>query len=95
MITRIVKMKFKSDQVETFLGIFRESAPLIRSFPGCRGVKLMRESGAPSTLFTISQWDSLEHLELYRSSDLFQSTWAQTKLLFEGKPEAWSTEEIA
>ncbi|HEX5625181.1 MAG TPA: antibiotic biosynthesis monooxygenase family protein [Saprospiraceae bacterium] len=95
MITRIVKMKFKSEQVETFLRIFRESAPLIRSFPGCRGVKLMRESGSSSTLFTISQWDSLEHLEQYRSSGLFQSTWAQTKLLFDGKPEAWSIEEIA
>jgi quinol monooxygenase YgiN len=88
-------MKFKSDQVETFLRIFDASAPLIRSFPGCLGVKLMREYDSPSSLFTISQWDSLEHLEQYRSSVLFQSTWAKTKLLFDGKPEAWSTEEIA
>jgi hypothetical protein len=33
-------------------------------------------------------------LENYRNSDLFKGVWAETKIKFSDRPEAWSFEEI-
>jgi heme-degrading monooxygenase HmoA len=43
-------------------------------------------------LFTLSIWDDETALEAYRQSELFQTTWAKTKVLFAEKAEAWSVE---
>jgi autoinducer 2-degrading protein len=94
MITRIVKMKFKSEKIESFLKIFNESQPLIKACEGCNDVKLFQDKMDHSTLFTISYWADQESLEKYRASDLFKTTWARTKVLFDAKPEAWSMEEV-
>jgi heme-degrading monooxygenase HmoA len=42
----------------------------------------------------LSFWETEEALELYRSSELFRSTWAKTKLLFDEKPQANSYSSI-
>jgi hypothetical protein len=34
-------------------------------------------------------------LEAYRSSELFEQTWAETKILFDDRPQAWSTHVVA
>ncbi len=94
MITRIVKMTFRKDEINSFKKIFDESNAFIKAFPGCTEVKLLQDKINPAILFTISHWESLEHLENYRSSQLFESTWARTKVLFDSKPEAWSMEEV-
>ena len=91
MIKRIVKMTFRPNQVDTFLhDVFEHSKAGIRAFPGCRSMELLRETSRPNVLFTLSIWESPEDLEAYRQSELFQSTWAKTKILFDDKPEAWS-----
>lgn len=95
MIKRIVKMKFRPETIGTFLGIFDQSSAHIRAFDGCRYLELTRDMRDPQIFFTISHWDSPAHLEAYRASDLFRSTWEETKALFAGKAQAWSTESVS
>jgi heme-degrading monooxygenase HmoA len=52
---------------------------------------LLHDNSQKNILFTISEWDSIEALENYRKSELFNKTWEQTKILFNDKPLAWST----
>ncbi|AEE51644.1 putative quinol monooxygenase [Haliscomenobacter hydrossis] len=95
MLKRMVKMTFQKDHIEDFLAIFEASKNLIRQFPGCRHLELLHLEGQPEVMFTFSIWEGQEALEAYRQSELFQRTWSKTKVLFAGKPEAWSMEEVA
>ncbi|MBX2873378.1 MAG: antibiotic biosynthesis monooxygenase [Saprospiraceae bacterium] len=95
MIKRIVKMTFQADKVDTFIGIFTEKKQHIRHFPGCHHLELFRDINRPEIFFTYSYWEDEAALNAYRYSDLFKGTWADTKALFAGKPEAWSVEVLA
>ncbi len=95
MIKRIVKMTFKPDRINDFLAVFAENKDRIRAFEGCRYVALLRCEDPDNVFFTYSFWESKAALEQYRRSDLFRNTWARTKVLFDGRPEAWSTVEVA
>jgi len=90
MLIRIVRMTFTPEAVGTFLDQFDETAPRIRAFPGCHHLALWRDLDAPHVCTTHSHWESEEALEQYRSSDLFQSTWATVKPLFADAPNAHS-----
>ncbi|MEO1411163.1 MAG: antibiotic biosynthesis monooxygenase family protein [Bacteroidota bacterium] len=90
MIKRIVKMTFQAEAVETFLRLFAERQAAIRAFPGCEHLELWRDQNDPHRFFTYSFWQHPDDLETYRHSELFRDTWAQTKILFAAKPEAWS-----
>lgn len=92
MIKRIVKLTFHAENTEAFITIFENSKSLIRSFPGCQHVELLRDKKQPSIFFTFSLWDSESALENYRQSELFQNTWKKTKALFSDKPAAWTVE---
>ncbi|MEK0421867.1 MAG: antibiotic biosynthesis monooxygenase [Bacteroidetes bacterium] len=94
MIFRIVKMTFKPETIEDFKSVFGESAEYIRSFPGNMGLQLLQSCEDKNVFFTYSIWQNDEALQAYRNSPLFDSTWAKTKVLFGGKPEAWSTDMI-
>jgi autoinducer 2-degrading protein len=94
MIIRIVKMSFRHDAAEAFQAVFTEAQPKISGFPGCHGVILLRDILHPHIFFTYSTWNSHADLEIYRDSELFKSTWALAKALFNDKPEAWSVEKI-
>ena len=88
-------MTFREDAVETFLNeVFEHSKSRIRAFPGCRHMELLRQKNKPSVLFTLSFWDDEAALEAYRQSELFQTTWAKTKVLFAEKAEAWTVEVV-
>jgi quinol monooxygenase YgiN len=90
MITRLVKMTFRSNETETFQKIFSENRNRIALFEGCLHVELQRDINFPNIFFTISRWRSENDLENYRNSDLFKSVWSKTKVLFAEKAEAWS-----
>ena len=92
MIKRIVTMTFQKDKIADFQAIFRESKYKIRHFKGCRHLELLRCTNPDNVFFTFSFWEDETHLNAYRHSELFQSTWSRTKVLFAQKPEAWSTE---
>jgi len=92
MITRIVKLTFKKEHIPKFISIWNESREKIAGFEGCHFVEMLQSKHPEYICFTYSIWDDEEALNNYRHSELFQKTWAKTKVLFDGKPEAWSTE---
>lgn len=87
-------MTFRPDATEDFLNVFKEAQPRIAAFPGCTHVELIRDIHRPEIMMTYSIWDSEDALESYRQSELFQTTWAKTKVLFNDKPKAWSLEQV-
>lgn len=93
-MVRIVKMKFKVEEIPAFLNLFEEKRALIAGFPGCQGVRLLNDVHSPEIYYTYSHWNSPADLENYRNSDLFKGVWAETKIKFSDRPEAWSFEEI-
>lgn len=94
MITRIVKMKFKPENVETFREIFDQSKKMISEFEGCLKLNLFKDSKDESTYFTISLWNTENDLNNYRDSYLFKNTWSKVKPLFSEKAEAWSLDSV-
>ena len=94
MITRLVKLNLKPDKAGEFELIFNYTKPLIDSFEGCQTTNLFKISGADSQYFTISYWESEEHLENYRASALFKSTWSRVKPLFAAKARAFTLTSV-
>ncbi|MFC5044822.1 putative quinol monooxygenase [Aquimarina hainanensis] len=93
MIIRVVKMGFIPEEVEAFLNVFEKNKQHIRHFEGCSHLRLLRDKHTPNQFFTYSHWESETHLNNYRNSALFKEVWAQTKIKFNQKPEAWSMTE--
>lgn len=54
----------------------------------------MRDPKDPTVLYTFSLWESDDHLQAYRNSELFLAVWPRTKALFAGKAEAFSMERV-
>jgi heme-degrading monooxygenase HmoA len=94
MITRIVKLTIQHERTAEFIALFNESRTLIRNMTGCSHVELLNDVHQPNIFFTHSRWDSEEHLNMYRDSDLFKNIWPRTKILFADKPEAWSLQSF-
>lgn len=93
-LKRIVKMHFAIDKVPQFKTLFAGVKSQIAAFEGCLYLELWGDKGNPCVFFTYSIWQSEGHLEKYRQSELFQNTWAATKILFAAPPQAWSLEQI-
>ncbi len=91
MITRIVRMEFHLDRVDDFLKVFEANKNRIAGYPGCLRLELHRSISEPHILHTISRWISEDALNDYRASELFLSTWKQTKIHFAAPAQAWST----
>ncbi|MGB5818864.1 MAG: antibiotic biosynthesis monooxygenase family protein [Saonia sp.] len=94
MLVRIVKLTFKKENIASFKQIFKETKHTIRNFEGCSFLELYQDKNNPTVFFTYSYWDTDNDLERYRNSDFFKQVWGKTKLLFAGKPEAWSLDSI-
>jgi quinol monooxygenase YgiN len=95
MITRIVKMTFKPEEIPAFLVVFEKSKNIIRGFEGNTHLELLQDKNNPNIFFTYSKWQDESFLEGYRNSELFLSVWKQTKILFAEKAEAWTVESIS
>ena len=93
MIKRIVKMSFLPEKTENFKTIFKDNQHHIKNFDGCSHVELWQDQNNPSLFFTYSLWQSEEHLNRYRQSELFERVWGATKLLFNARPEAWTVKQ--
>ncbi len=94
MLIRIVKMGFDEANINAFLSNFETNKNNIRNFKGCQFLELYRDKNDPTIFFTYSFWESEQHLENYRQSNIFKSVWAKTKPLFNKLPEAWSVDRI-
>ena len=90
MIVRVVQMIFKSECIEEFREIFKHSKEAIRNSAGCSELILYQDASDPKIFFTYSIWESEKHLNAYRNSEGFEATWNKTKVLFDGKPSAWT-----
>lgn len=91
---RIVKLTLQEECVTEFLANFNKQKAHIRAFDGVQHLELLNDKNNPNIFFTYSIWESEQHLENYRNSDLFKSIWAVTKPMFAAKAEAWSTESL-
>lgn len=94
MIVRIVKMEFKAEKVADFVEMFDHVKSKIKGQEGCLHLELMRGINEDHIFFTYSHWESEDHLNAYRHSELFEETWAYTKTLFSGRPQAWSVDKV-
>lgn len=95
MIKRLVKMTFRPEFVEEFKALFNSKKELIAAMEGCSHVELLQDVDNSAIFFTYSLWENAAYLEAYRHSELFKEVWAKTKVLFDAKPEAWSTETVS
>lgn len=91
-IHRFVKMNFTEEGIVPFLEVFENSKSKIRNFPGCLSLQLIRSLEEPTIICTSSIWENETCLENYRNSDLFKTTWANTKIHFKEKAKAQSYE---
>jgi quinol monooxygenase YgiN len=87
-------MKFKKEKVTDFITHFDSVKEKVRHQPGCHQVILLQDKKDHTVFFTYSLWENQSDLNLYRNSDFFKEVWVQTKQLFDGKPEAWSVDEL-
>lgn len=94
MLTRIVKMGFYKQNVQSFLLNFNDAKQQIRNFEGCQFLELYRDAHDPTVFFTYSCWENQEALERYRKSELFNTVWSKTKPLFSKPAKAWSLEKV-
>lgn len=75
-------MTFHPDKVGDFLALFDATSPRIRAFPGCRRVDLWVDVRYTNILTTHSIWSDEAALDAYRASDLFKTTWQETRRWF-------------
>ena len=87
-------MGFEPEKIKEFLANFEANKKEIRNFEGCRHLELLRDKNNTNRFFTYSHWADEDALENYRHSDLFKGIWAETKVMFNEKPEAWSVEGV-
>ncbi|MFT6135752.1 MAG: quinol monooxygenase YgiN [Cyclobacteriaceae bacterium] len=83
-------MEFITTDIEAFMLLFEKAKPTILKQVGCHAVILYRDSQQPEVFYTHSLWENEKALNAYRDSDFFSETWANTKKLFSGKPQAFS-----
>lgn len=87
-------MEFEPTKVDEFLANFDENKSKIRAFEGCTKLHLLQDQHNTNIFFTYSYWQDETYLERYRNSELFKAVWAKTKILFNAKPQAWSTKVV-
>lgn len=93
MLVRIVKMSFHHKHIDEFQEMFEEKKALIKASKGCELLELYQDKNNPEIFFTYSYWNTEQDLENYRNSELFKTTWKQTKGYFNDKPLAWSVDK--
>lgn len=87
-------MVFRRESTQEFLENFDRIKSQIRGFEGCEYLELFQDVNDERVFFTYSFWQSTEHLNAYRNSDLFKETWDFTKARFDGRPMAWSIKSL-
>ena len=56
MILRIVKMRFRPEETESFMAFFEKIKPAIESMPGLKELKICRNADNKDEVFTLSTW---------------------------------------
>ncbi len=94
MIHRFVNLSFKPESKELVEQLFAEVSPKVRGFNGCEYLDIFFDPKGRGRVITYSLWDSTDHLEEYRNSELFKAFWDELKLHFAKPAEAYSLHRI-
>ncbi len=94
MLIRIVRMHFHPENVQVFIQVLKKVKPVIETFPGCMYLEVLQDAANPNVYYTYSHWTNETALENYRDSSFFQETWANTKVLFASKAQAFSLKKF-
>jgi len=94
MITRIVMLNFQPEKIAEFLEIFNQNKQVLAKIDGCIHLEIFKSTSDIDTYFTISNWQSEEHLERYRQSEFFKEIWSKVKPLFNNKAQAWTLKTL-
>lgn len=94
MITRIVRLTIKPTHFHEFISTYSAAQIQIKDFEGCKELSLQQDKNDSNVVYTISRWDSEEHLNRYRNSNLFIGIWKTVKPMFAARADAWSMQEI-
>ncbi len=89
-LTRVVKLSFEPQHIETFKAILAEHIAAISRMEGCIRVQGFQDAREPHIFFTISEWKNEQALDNYRYSPFFKTLWAKVKPLFAEKAMAHS-----
>ena len=87
-------LNFQPDKVDEFLEIFNQNKQVLAKSDGCIRLEIFKSTNDTDTYVTISNWQSEEHLEMYRQSELFKDIWSKVKPLFNNKAEAWTLNTV-
>lgn len=70
MITRMIFVKVAPDQIREAIEDWKKvCAPLMISQPGCLSEELLECNEAPDEFISLSNWESMEAIEAYRTSE--------------------------
>ncbi len=94
MITRIVKLTIDPAKKDSFKAVFLDNKDQIKGFEGCLHLELLQDKKYDNVFFTYSKWESEDHINAYRKSELFGGIWKQAKATFCALPEAWSVDQL-
>jgi len=92
MITRIVKLNIESSAVDEFMSVLGQVRHRIEQFEGCRSLELLSDKKDRTVFFSYSIWESEDHLDKYRNSEVFREIWNAIKKYVTSKPNAWTVE---
>jgi heme-degrading monooxygenase HmoA len=87
-------MTIAEDKVADAVSFAASVQPKIKAFEGCKHLDILQDVKQRNVIITYSLWDTENHLNLYRNSDLFKESWATVKKWFIDKPEARSLEVL-
>ncbi len=94
MIRRIVKLSFQASKVDDLHAFLKEKVESIRAVDGCEHLEILQDRKNKGLIFTLSHWQSEDHLNNYRKSQVFGGVWPILKAGFNAPPEAYSTDLI-
>lgn len=91
MIIRIVELQFESDSASRAVKLVKDIAPKVRQSSGCLHLEILVDVRKGGHISTYSKWESEDHLNAYRDSQLFKNFWASVKPHFKVPARAWSS----
>ncbi len=93
-LIRLVRLTFKHDFIESFLELYKSHHDLLVKQAGFHSVILINDLDQPNVFLTLSLWRSKDHLERYRQSEVFSSTWSKIKPWFANPPVVQNLRQI-
>ena len=80
MIARLIYVKVASDQIKEAIEDWKQvCAPIMISQPGCLSEELLACNEAPDEFVSLSNWESMEAIQAYRTSEAHQKVKHSTR----------------